>query len=301
MAEGQSETKPLCFASPPSTFEVDHHGANRNSDPSHPCPNGQAGQGSVSAPVPKPQAETSQEAPAEALSNSLSKVDEATAPLKRNRKRNGKQKGNLDTQDHPTFEDLFGINSDSWTRFFVLNGTGDLDNVDIHEELNKKLKDDFDCIRRRDGSVMMDAKTRRNAIEVEKLQKIQNKDVNTARDLRLNSIRGTIVVPLSEFKNEENLEERIQGHLQQQNIPVSNVTVFKKNSRKGNTLTCACITFESRSIPASVRVGFEKVKVKEDIPKPRQCHTCWKLGHAKKHCEGIPCCPICGTLTHTLQ
>ena len=121
---------------------------------------------------------------------------------------------------------------------------------------------------------MIDAKTRRNAIEVEKLQKIQNKDVNTARDLRLNSIRGTILVPLSEFKNEENMEERIQGHLQQQNNPVSNVTVFRKNSRKGNTLTCACITFESRSIPALVRVGFEKVKVKEDIPKPRQCHTC---------------------------
>ena len=146
---------------------------------------------------------------------------------------------------------------------------------------------------------MIDAKTRQNAIEVEKLQKIQNKDVNTARDLRLNSIRGTILVPLNEFKNEENLEERIQGHLQQQNIPVSNVTIFKKNSWKGNTLTCACITFESSSMPASVRVGFEKVK--EDIPKPRQCHACWKLGHAKKHYEGIPCCPICGTLTHTLQ
>ena len=54
-------------------------------------------------------------------------------------------------------------------------------------------------------------------------------------------------------------------------------------------------------MPASVRVGFEKVKVNEDIPKPRQCHTCWKLGHAKRHCESIPCCPICGTLTHTLQ
>ena len=46
----------------------------------------------------------------------------------------------------------------------------------------------------------------------------------------MNSIRGTILVPLSEFKNEENLAERIQGHLQQQNIPVSNVTVFKKYS-----------------------------------------------------------------------
>ena len=262
MAEGKNRTKPFCSTSPPFTSEVHNHGVNRNSDPSHPCPNGQAGQGSVSAPGPKPQAETSQEALAEAPSNSWSKVDEATAPPKRNRKRNGKQEGNSITQDHPTFEDLFGINSDSWTRFFLLNGTGDLNNLDIYEELNKKLKDDFDCIRRRDGSVMIDAKTRRNAIEVEKLQKIQNKDVNTARDPRLNSIRGTILVTLSEFKNEENLEERIQGHLQQQNIPISNVTVFKKNSRKGNKLTCACITFESRSVPASVRVGFEKVKVK---------------------------------------
>ena len=124
MAEGKNGTKPLCSASPPFTSEVDDHGANRNLDPSHPCPNGQAGQGSVSAPGPKPQAETSQEAPAEAPSNLLSKVDEATTPPKRNRKRNGKQKLNSNTQDHPTFEDLFGINSDSWTRFFVLNGTG---------------------------------------------------------------------------------------------------------------------------------------------------------------------------------
>ena len=232
MAEGKNWIKTLLPASPLLISENDDdHGANRKSDPSQPCPNGQAGQGSISAPGPKPQAEISQEAPAEAPSNSLSKVDEATAP-KRNRKRNGKQKGNSNTQDHPTFEDLLGINSDSWTRFFILNGTGDLDNLDIYEDLNKKLKDDFDCIRRRDGSVMIDAKTRRNAIEVEKLQKIQNKEVNSARDLGLNSIRGTILVPLSEFKNEENLEERIQGHLQQQNIPASNAAVFKKNSRK---------------------------------------------------------------------
>ena len=124
MAEGQIRTKPLCSTSPLLTSEyVDDHGSNRKSDPSQPCPNAQAGQGSVPAPGPKPQVEFSQEAP----SNSLSKVDEATVP-KRNRKRKGKQKGNSNTQDHPTFEDLFGINSDSWTRFFVLNATGDLDN-----------------------------------------------------------------------------------------------------------------------------------------------------------------------------
>ena len=105
MSEEQIE-KPFCSASPLLTSELDDdHGANRKSDPLQPCPNGQAGQGSVSAPGPKPQAEISQEA----QSNSLSKVDEATVPK---RKRNGKQKRNSNTQDHPTFEDLLGINSD---------------------------------------------------------------------------------------------------------------------------------------------------------------------------------------------
>ena len=123
MAERLSESKPLCSASLLLTSEYDDdHGVNRKSDPSQPCPNGQPGQGSVSAHGPKPQAEFSQEAP----SNSLSKVDEATVP-----KRNRKQKRNSNTQDQPTFEDLFRINSDSWTRFFVLNGTGDLDNLDV--------------------------------------------------------------------------------------------------------------------------------------------------------------------------
>ena len=86
MAEGQSDTKPLCSTSPLLTSEHeldDDHGTNRKSDPSQPYHNGQAGQGSISAPGPKPQAEISQEAPAEALGNSLSKVDEATVP-KRN-------------------------------------------------------------------------------------------------------------------------------------------------------------------------------------------------------------------------
>ena len=72
---------------------------------------------------------------------------------------------------------------------------------------------------------------------------------------------------------------------------------LRKTQEREISSHAPAITFENRSMPASVRVGFEKVKMKEDIPKPRQCHTCWKLGHAKKHCEGIPCCPICGTLT----
>ena len=73
MAGGLIGSKPFCSASPLLTSEYDDdHGANRKSDPSQPCPYGQAGQGSVSAPGPKPQAEISQEAHAEVLSNLLS-------------------------------------------------------------------------------------------------------------------------------------------------------------------------------------------------------------------------------------
>ena len=57
---------------------------------------------------------------------------------------------------------MFGVNSDSWTRFFTITIKGDLDNVEIYEELRNTLKDDFDCYRRKDNTIIIDAKTKRN-------------------------------------------------------------------------------------------------------------------------------------------
>ena len=233
---------------------------------------------------------------------SSSEAEEATQqkqtnPRQRTRRRVSKAK----TITPPTIEELFGVSSDSWTRFYAITIAGDLDNVEIYEELNKTLEDDFDCYRRRDDTIIVDAKTKRNSEAIQKLKKLLNNDITTLRDPRLNSVRGTILVPLREFRNQENLDTRIYNHLERQNIPVSSVRIFQKTSRKNTTLLCASITFESRTLPPMIRIGFEQVKVKEDIPNPRQCRGCWRFGHTADNCRSPPCCPICGNADHNLD
>lgn len=231
----------------------------------------------------------------------MSDADEAQTDTLKQRKQQRKRPRKTKTTTFPTLEELFGTQSDSWTRFHEITGTEELDNLEIYEELNKKLLDDFECFRRRDGSILIDAKTRRNAKEIQNLKEILNKNVTSTRDPQLNSVRGTILVPLNEFKNTDSMEERILNHLLLQDIPASKVTIFRKTSRRKTTLVCACITFESRTIPPTVRIGFEKVKVKEDIPKPRQCRKCWKFGHPAQYCNSTPCCPICGVPNHPME
>ena len=107
------------------------------------------------------------QAPAAAPDLSLSDADDAqhktnqqeqTSSPRRPRRRGPK----INAPKPPTIEEMFGVNSDSWTRFFTITIKGDLDNVEIYEELRNTLKDDFDCYRRKDNTIIIDAKTKRN-------------------------------------------------------------------------------------------------------------------------------------------
>ena len=74
---------------------------------------------------------------------------------------------------------------------------------------------------------------------------------------------------------------------------------FTRKSRKSKTiLHLASLTFESRILPEYIYVGFEKVRVREDLPRPRQCQNCCKFGHPAEYCRSALCCPICGTVGH---
>ena len=237
-------------------------------------------------------------APASAPSNSSSGATEAQAkiPTKKQRRRNSYKPA-----PKQVLEDLFSIRNESWTRFFAVSEPGILDNIEIFNDLKSKLPDEFECFRRNDGSILIDAKTQRNAEIIERLEHIATNEVKTSRDQLLNSRSGTILVPLSEFRDDENIERKLYEHLVKNNLPVVNVKVFKKTTRRQTTITCACITFDSRSLPDEVRVGFKKAKVKEDLPRPRQCRSCWRYGHLQEICRSDPCCPVCGEHNHTID
>ena len=201
---------------------------------------------------------------------------------------------------------LVGTNSETWTRFHVLNFSEDdtikPNHMRMWTDLSCKLKDDFSCIQRTDGTILVDAKTKDNAEELEKMDQICNNTITTSRDLRMNSTRATVLVPESEFNYPEEIEDSLLIQCIAQGLPVSNVKHFTKKSRKSHKiLNLAILTFESRVLPDTIYVGFEKVKVREDLPRPRHCQNCWKFGHPAEICRAYSCCPICSSDSHNLD
>lgn len=204
---------------------------------------------------------------------------------------------------------LIGTNSEIWTKFHVLNFIGEEDEAGpnpnemrMWSDLRYKLNNtNFTCSRRRDGSILVDAKTQENAEEIKKIKSICNKSITTARDALLNSTRGTVLIPRNVFNHVDEIEPNLLEQSQAQGLPVTNVKRFVRTTRTGKTIHLACLTFDSRTLPPYMYVGFERVEVREDLPKPRQCKNCWKFGHPAEFCQSNPCCPICASTGHHLE
>ena len=200
---------------------------------------------------------------------------------------------------------LVGTNSETWTRFHVLNfeeednGAPRPNNMTTWTELHFKLRDDFTCTRRRDGSILVDAKTKENAEQLSNISQLGDNNVTTSRDLRMNATRATVLVHEWEFNHASEIESCLLKQCQAQGLPVSSVKHFTRKSRKSKaTLHLASLTFESRILPEYIYVGFEKVRVREDLPRSRQCQNCCKFGHPAEFCRSSLCCPICGIVGH---
>ena len=173
-----------------------------------------------------------------------------------------------------TLESLIGPRSESWTRFHVLKMNNDdendsSDNVGIWSELQSRLDPGFTCIRRRDGSILIDTKTEKNSEKLTKLKWLCNRSISTSRDAETNTSTGTVLVPRSEFRNPEGLADRILHPAKLQDLPASKAEHYTvRSARTQKDLHFVKLTFETRTLAACMYVGFERVKVKEVLPKP---------------------------------
>ena len=259
------------------------------------------GQGEVTTPGQEQgQAESSAAnkpigAPQEALSS------DGEAVTKRTRRRT---KAQTTRNRQMNLNMLVGPQSEMWTKFFTLSfqKSQTPNNMKIWMDLKKKLNNsDFTCIKREDGSVLIDAKTESNAQIIGRLEELCNAKITPSRDAGMNSSRGIVLIPSSEFDNASELEDLIKGQALAQDLPAIDVRIFSKVSRRnGRTNHFAKITFDTRTLPSHMTVGFERMKIEEDLPKPRQCQQCWKFGHRAEVCLNQPCCPICGGADHLL-
>ena len=133
---------------------------------------------------------------------------------------------------------IVGTNSETWTRFHILqfteneNGTTKPNGMNMWTDLRSKLKDEFTCIRRSDGSILIDAKTKDNSEELQKINQICNNNVTTSRDIRMNSTRATVLVPEAEFNHPDEIEPCLLKQCEAQGLPVSSVKHLTRSSRK---------------------------------------------------------------------
>ena len=105
---------------------------------------------------------------------------------------------------------------------------------------------EFSCVRRSDGSVLVDAKTESNAKVIANIKELWNTEVTTLRDVRMNSARGIVFVPRTEFTTPSEIEPMIKSQAEDLGIPISDVSIFTKPSRStGQQNHYAKITFES--------------------------------------------------------
>lgn len=81
--------------------------------------------------------------------------------------------------------------------------------------------------------------------------------------------------------------------------PAYEGVVIKHISRLGNS-RCVKIVFKGDSIPTHVKVGHFRHVVRHFVPKPLQCHKCFKIGHVKGVCANSTVCPRCAE-AHTVD
>jgi len=60
-------------------------------------------------------------------------------------------------------------------------------------------------------------------------------------------------------------------------------------------------TFATTSLPPTLKIGYESVKVRPYIPLPLRCHNCHRLGYITKACKSPKLCSNCSSVDHTTE
>ena len=197
------------------------------------------------------------------------------------------------------FDSLFGL--DNWSRYLVLKtsekiSSAKLENILLSHCPTREMS--FRLIKPNEW--LIEATTKNQSEIFQTLNEIEGIEISIQKHDKLNSIQGTVVLPIIEDESEAPSKNLLLNSLQKRYDNVQDIEVFELPNRRNpdRALRIAKIKFEGHTLPQKIKIQGQNREVRPFIPKPLQCKSCSKFGHSATKCRGIPVCAFCSSTDH---
>ena len=143
----------------------------------------------------------------------------------------------------------------------------------------------------KNGTLLVEKNRKSQSENLLKITKFFNLNVTVTEHKTLNSYKGIIRDRMLKHETEENITE----YLKQQGVTACKRFTIKKDGNLIETNTLL-LTFNSTSLPKSLKIFNRIIPVEVYIPNPLRCFNCLRFGHHENGCPELPgsVCEKCG-------
>ena len=190
------------------------------------------------------------------------------------------------------------VTSESWPRFLVISSSvdgalGKLSPFAIQKGLVGLAGEPKSVKKLKNGSLLVECTKEKHSTCLLKSTSICNVPITVAAHYSLNSSKGVIRSRDLESVSEKEMSENLSS---QGVISVKRIS-FRRNDVLVPTNTFI-LTFNSPTLPESVKAGYLSIPVVPYIPNPLRCFNCQKFGHGQTTCRNKKTCARCGQFDH---
>ena len=147
--------------------------------------------------------------------------------------------------------------------------------------------------RLRSGSLLIETASKIQTEKALRTHNFGNTPIKISPHSSMNKRKGVIRCP--DFRGMS--DDDLQVELSDQNITeVKRMSTFKNNQRVPTDTFI--ITFNTHTLPNSIKAGYLRLPVSLYIPQPLRCFKCQKYGHHKDKCRSVVACQVCSEEGH---
>ncbi|GBL95339.1 hypothetical protein AVEN_154757-1 [Araneus ventricosus] len=144
------------------------------------------------------------------------------------------------------------------------------------------------------GDLLIEVKSRKQAQQIIKLEPLATIPVTVSAHTSLNSSKGVITCGELFNVSIEEITDEFKGE------GVTHVRrIFIRRAGQLLLTKHLILTFQTPTLPDSVKAGYIKLAVRPFIPNPLRCFKCQRFGHSQTNCRGN--CARCAEQGHISQ